>query len=119
MLATAMLTAALAGILALYSTILVMNKTSGDEFAAMGHAQYVMEDIRNTDFVNITSRMYAGDWAWGQTEITNEGLVPLNNEQIYSMVSGSDPLDLDVMVTWMDGSGNARSLTLQTRIASP
>ena len=117
-LATAILAFALASLLALFVSCMLLNDASRNLTQATGHAQFVMEEIRNTDFSNIASNIGNGDWDWDNSTVTAQGLDALRSESIDTQVSGSDPLDVSVTVSWQDRSGRDRNMTLETLFTS-
>ncbi len=114
LLASAILVFALAGLLALFIHCLFLNADNRNLSLATGHAQYVLEEIKNTNFLDIQTDINNGNWDWDSTEIESEGLDALSAESIDTQVSGTDPLDIAVTVNWTDRSGRMRTLTLET-----
>lgn len=119
LLASAILVFALSGLLALFTNCIVLNETGRNSFIALHHAELVMEEIKNTDFSNISNKILNGDWDWDESDIGSKGLTPLANEQIDTSVSGSDVLDITVMVIWLDRGARSRNLSLTTKIVNP
>lgn len=109
---------ALSGLLVLFSNVMVLNQTTQHQFNGLNHAEFVMEDIKHTDFANIASQITAGNWNWNATAITAHGLSPLVNEQIVTTVSGTDLLTVIVTVSWMDQGNKLRSLSLTTKMVA-
>jgi len=77
-----------------------------------------MEDIRNTTFGNISTNITNGNWDWDAGTVALKGLHALNSESIATSVSGSDPVDVTVTVSWHDLNGRVRSFNLRTYISS-
>ncbi|MCG8430607.1 MAG: hypothetical protein MJA29_05510 [Candidatus Omnitrophica bacterium] len=116
LLAAGLLTVALTSILALYSKILIMNESSREQFTALSHAEYVLAEIRDTDFKYVDAMVDGGSWDWSETYIQSNGLTPLTNESIDTSSTGTDVLDVSTSVTWTDRQGSSRSMTVQTKI---
>lgn len=85
----------------------------------MTHAQYVLEDIKSTNFNNIASQINGGYWDWDAAAITSEGLTAIASEAIVVQVSGTDLLDITVTVSWKDRGVRDNSVTLETLIVEP
>ena len=80
---------------------------------ATGHAQLVLEEIKNTNFDNIETNINAGNWDWDESEITANDLPVLRNEAVDTAVSDSgDPLGVLVTVSWQDRLGGAQTISL-------
>ena len=105
----------------LYSfiTCSFLNESNRNSVHATNHVQYIMEEIKNTDFNEIKSRIESGYWDWNSETITSKGLTPLNNESIDTQVTGSELLDIVVMVNWKDRGKNYRSLSIETLRVKP
>jgi hypothetical protein len=86
---------------------------------ATTHAQYVMEEIKNTDFNEVKSRIESGYWDWNTQTIEAQGLTALNNESIDAQVTGEALLDIVVEVRWQDRGGRERNTSLETLLAEP
>lgn len=119
LLASVILAVALSVLLLEFLGCAVLSEAARNLTRAITHAQYVMEDIKNTTFINIKSKIDNGDWDWDSTDISNEGLTPLRNEIIDTNVSGTDLLDVTVNVSWQNKGGRAQSTFLETLIAEP
>jgi hypothetical protein len=122
LLAAAILAFVLTGLLALFINCIFINEANRNLSSATGHAQFVMEEIKNTDFNSIESKINNGDWDWTDSQtIESKGLAPLNNESIDTQEVGGDTelLDVRVTVNWQDRRRRNRSLTLETLIAEP
>ncbi len=112
-LAAAILVFALAGLLALFISCMLLNESSRNRATAIAHAQYVMEEIKNTNFANIETNINAGNWNWDETEIENESLPVLKSELITTTVPASgDPVEVLVEVEWQDRLGGAQTISL-------
>jgi hypothetical protein len=117
-----------AAILAVVASVLILsfiacmflNEASRNTTIAGGHAQFVIEEIKNADFDTIESRINNGDWNWDSAQISAGTLIPLSGESITTTVTPSGRLlEVEVTVDWLDRSTRARSLTVETLIASP
>jgi len=119
LLASTILAFVLSGLLALFCSVIAMNEANRSQFSALSHAEFVMEDIKNTTFSNIATNIQNGNWDWDSSAIISQGLVPLSTEQIDTSVSGSSVLNTTVAVSWMDKGNRARNFSLSTKIVSP
>lgn len=115
------LTFALVSVLALFANCVILNESNRNLTIAVSHAQFVMEEIKNTKFANISS----GDWDWDPTQIATKGLSALTNELITTMISlETDDLlddlwDVAVSVEWYDRKRKHPPIILRTLIAEP
>ncbi len=119
LLASVILAVALSVLLLEFLSCAVLSEAARNLTRAVAHAQYVMEDIKNTTFINIKSKIDNGDWDWDSADISNEGLTPLRNEIIDTSVSGTDLLDVTVNVSWQNKGGRSQYTSLETLIAEP
>lgn len=110
---------AIPGVLLVLMHTSFVNEASRSASLATMHAQYVLENIRNTDFTSISSGIGNGTWDWNATQIQAQNLTALQSEQIDTAVSGSDLLTVTVNVTWVDEPDRNRSLSMQTVIGQP
>jgi prepilin-type N-terminal cleavage/methylation domain-containing protein len=117
LLACAILAYALSVILSTFIMTVELNEMSRNLITATTHLEAVLEEIRGTTFENVETAIGTGTWNWDTTEITNNGLAPLNSESIVTTSSGSNPLTVTVSVTWEDNRGRSRSKSLQTMIS--
>ena len=104
-------------ILTIYANCSYLDEASRNLIVATSHADFVMEDIRNTTFSNISTNISNGNWNWNSTNITAAQLTPMNNESIATQVSGTNPLDVTVTVTWRDSQQKNRTKVLETLIS--
>ena len=112
-LAAAILVFALAGLLALFISCMLLNESSRNRATAIAQAQYVMEEIKNTNFDVIETNINAGNWNWDEAEIENESLPVLKSEFITTTVPASgDPAEVLVEVEWQDRLGGAQTISL-------
>lgn len=118
LLASAILVVTLSGLAALFSYILVLNETNRNKYSALNHAEFVMEEIKNTTFSGIVTAIQNGNWDWNSSAISSHGLVALTGEQIDTSVSGTTILDVTTVVSWQDTGGRQRSLTVTTKMVS-
>ncbi len=121
LLAAVILAVALSILLLEFLSCSLLGEASRNLTRATMHAQYVMEDIKNTTFSSIKANIESGYWDWDSTDITSNGLTPLRNESIDTSVSGTDLLDITVNVSWDDRSGRHHTpgVSLETLIAQP
>lgn len=117
--AAAILITALCGIMLCFTACIFLNQASRNLSRASSHAQYVMEDIKNTDFSSIMTKCTSGDWQWNIATIESNGLSALDSEAITTTVTGTDLLDVNVIVTWQDRGSRWRATSLETLIAEP
>ena len=116
LLSTAILAYALSGILALFFYCFFTNEMNRNLSTATSHAEYVMESIRNTTFGNISTNINSGTWDLNTAAVTSAGLSALNSESIDTQVSGANPLDVTVTVSWQDRRQRNRTKVLETLI---
>ena len=103
--------------LTVYANCCSLEEASRNLIVATSHADFVMEDIRNTSFSNLSTDITSGNWNWNSTNITAAQLTPLNNESIATQASGTNPLDITVTVTWRDSQQKNRTKVLETYIS--
>ena len=121
LLAAAILVFVLAGLLALFINCLLLNEANRNLTVATAHAQYIMEQIKDTDFSQVETKINLGDWDLDASEIESApyNLTALSNENIDTIVSQSgNPLGISVTVQWDDRPGRSRSAQLDTLIAN-
>ena len=117
LLAVAILAFVLCGLLVLFVNCMFLNEASRNLTVAITHAQYVMEDIKNTYFSEIKTMIDNGYWDWDSTDFASRGLIALNNELIdTNRGSGSDLFEVIVNVQWEDGRQRQRYTELRTLI---
>lgn len=119
LLAAAILVFVLSGLLVLFINSAFLNEANRNLSVAASHAQFVMEDIKNTDFINIKTKIDNGDWDWNTQTIGARGLSALNNEAIDTNSAGTNLLDIVVTVAWQDRGSRNRSMALETLITEP
>lgn len=115
MIAAFIMVFSVSAILLLFMNCIFMNTASRNTTVATSHAQYLLEEIRNTPFASIPA-------TWdGQTRdsLNNpEGFSLLDNESIIISAPSADPIQVTVDVYWYDDGVRARSIELQTLIAN-
>ena len=94
-----------------------LNESSRNLITSIAHAEYVMEDIKNTAFSSLATNLANGDWTWNNAAVASHGLTPMNSESITTTYTGSNPLDITVTVNWNDTRGRSRAKTLRTLIS--
>jgi len=119
LLAVTILAISLGSILLALVQCFLLNEANRNLTIALTHAEYVLEEIKNTNFESIKTKIENGDWDWDSSEIASQGLIPLNNENIDTAVTGTTLLDIEVTVTWKDRGLRNRSTSLETLIAQP
>lgn len=121
LLAAAILVLVLAGLLLLFLNCLVLNEANRNLTVATSHAQYIMEQIKDTDFSDAETRINTGDWDLDTSEIQSSpyNFTALNGEAIDASVTQSgNPLGVSVTVQWNERGQRSRSATLETLIAN-
>jgi len=117
LLTAAIMAFVLCGLLILFVNCSFLNDANRNLVVAMTHIQYILEDIRNTDFTGLESTITTGSWDWNEGDIVSNNLISLPNEYIDTNVFQSgNPLGVSVMVTWQDRRGRDRSREIQTLI---
>ena len=117
LLAVAILAFVLCGMLVLFVNLLFLNEANRNLTLSVSHVQYVMEDIRNTQFSEIKSKIDNGDWDWDAADITAQGLAVLINESIDTSRGLDDnPVEVTVSVQWEDRRQRQRQVELRTLI---
>ena len=122
LLAAAILAFAVSSILLAFISCMVLNEMNRNLTTATSHAQFVLEEIKDTNFNAVkgcTGNCTA--WDWSSTSINSKGIEALPNESIDTTVSliGSTLLDVTVRVGWKDRGLRSRNVTLETLIAEP
>ncbi len=108
----------LSAVLATFIGSVTLNAMSRDLSIATSHAQYILEDIRNTTFANVATNVTAGNWTWNTAAVTSNGLTAMKSESISTTSSGTTLLDVTVTITWVDTPGRTRTKTLRTLISA-
>lgn len=108
----------LTGLLALFMNCIFLNESSRNLAVAISHAEYIMEEVKNTDFNSIKTKSDNGDWDWNSAMIVSQGLTAtaLESEYIDTNTTGTDLLDVRVTVAWKDRSSRDRNTALETLI---
>jgi prepilin-type N-terminal cleavage/methylation domain-containing protein len=117
LLVTAILGYASAMVLLTFMTGTSLNEQSRNLISATSHAEFVMESVKNTAFSNLVTNINAGTWTWNTAAVTASGLIPLNSETITTTSTGTNPVDITVLVSWHDTKSRSRTKTLRTVIA--
>lgn len=116
-LAAAVMVFVMSGILGFFIHCSLLNEGNCNSSVAMDHAQYIMEEIRDTTFSQIQSNINNGIWDLNATVLANApyNLVVLNNEFIDTEVfQAGDPLGFSVTVIWNDRKQRARNIAFRT-----
>jgi len=119
LIALAILAVVLTGSLAVFINCILLNEATRNLNIAIGHTEFVMEEIKNTLFTTIKTKSDNGDWDWDRATIESYGLTPLNNESIDTSVTGTDLLDINITTSWKDRGKRERSFKLETLLAAP
>lgn len=106
---------AFVSVLALFASCVISNESNRNLTVALSHAQFAMEEIKNTNFLSIAG----GDWDWDSEQIGEKGLNALMDESITTTITGADLLNVTIVVDWHDRGGRDRSIELKTLIAEP
>ncbi|MBI4308864.1 MAG: hypothetical protein HY591_00880 [Candidatus Omnitrophica bacterium] len=117
LLTAAILSYSLSVVLVTFVNSIALNEASRNLTTAVSHANYVLENIRNTTFASIATNVSSGTWDWNASTITSQGLTALNNESTAVTSSGTNPLDVTVAVSWNDLNGRNRSRVVKTSIS--
>lgn len=116
LLVVAILAFALTAMLLVFINSMMLNASNRNLTIAMNHAQYALEEVKNTPFSSISANYNAV--AWDNATISAKGLTPLNNEIItFSAPSATDIIDVTANVTWIERGSRNRSLAVETLIA--
>jgi len=105
----------LTSVLAFFGNALALNELSRNLHTATTHAQYILEDIRNSTYSTVPTQVSTGVWDWDAAALTLRGLAPLKNESITVTSAGTTLLTLEVTVTWDESNGRHRSIVLTTQ----
>jgi prepilin-type N-terminal cleavage/methylation domain-containing protein len=119
LLAASILAFAIAGILLLFVNCSLLNESNRNLTIAASHAQFVMEDIKNSNFATLQADIGAGNWNWTADIISSQNLTPLDNESITTQASGAGALDITVTVLWQDRNQRNRQFVLETIMGMP
>lgn len=115
----AILAYVLCGILALFINCIFLNEGNRNLSIAIGHAQFALEEMKNTAFASIQTSVPP----WNTATINAKGLVPLIGESINIAVSvpgpGVELKDVNVTVAWRDRNLRDRNVSLRTLITEP
>lgn len=117
LLAAAILAFVIAGLLMLFINCAFLNDANRNLTIATAHAQFAMEEIKNTTFASIDSTYNNVDWY--SAELQSKELVPLNTEKVHFDVTGTDSLDVKVTLTWKDRGVRDSCLSFETLITEP
>ena len=105
------------GILTLFLHCSLLNETNRNLGNAVAHAQYIMEQIINTAFYQIETKINGDYWDLDENAIGSAPyeLRALKNESIDTQVFQSgNPLGVSVRVKWNDRWGRERYTVLET-----
>jgi len=107
---------AILGLTLFYVNGQLINEANRNLSVAVSHAQFAMEDIKNSNFATLKTDIANGNWNWNSTVINAAGLTALKNETIHTSSTGTNPLDITVTVSWQDRTLQNRTFVLETLI---
>lgn len=135
LLASVIIATVLSVLLLEFITCAYLSESSRNLTRAITHAQYVMEEIKDTTFGSIASSVLDADGIGNKFCVDNEtcntgdaayqdlwkGQHILKNETIVTTVDDDNPdlLKITVTVSWTDKSTRTSTTSLQTLIADP
>lgn len=114
LIAVLILAISIAAIVSFFFLSLTLNQANRNATIAASHAQFVLENIRNTDPASISTQINEGGWDWDGEALTSAGLTPLQGETIATTGEGSGLLTVTVTIDWEDPGSRARSFSLVT-----
>jgi prepilin-type N-terminal cleavage/methylation domain-containing protein len=128
LLAAAILSLASAVLFLLFGNCILLNEFNRNRSIALSHAQYVLEEIKNSNFTTLEADINDGDWDWNTNQLENIfdpgdniEIIPLRSEVIDTNVNdigvAAPLLDVVATVTWQSRGGENRVITLETLIA--
>ena len=115
--ASKVIVAAVLGIIGTLANLLVLSELNRGKTLAVIHSQYIMETIKDAGFTNLEIDINNGDYDYTTNELAGNpfNFITLLNETVNTQViSGGNPLQISVTVTWQDRMSNARTLTFET-----
>lgn len=123
LLAAAILAFALAGTLVLLSACILLNEGNRNLSVAVTHAQYAMEELKNSNFSSIPGYNDVS-WVWDNSTKSWSGnsnpvnFQGLDAENINFTVGnvGTGAYDINITATWRDQGVRQRATTLRTLI---
>jgi prepilin-type N-terminal cleavage/methylation domain-containing protein len=108
---------ALSSLLMFFTNSVALNENARNMTVAMTHAEFVLEEVRNTPYATAITQIDAYNWTWSTPSgIYAKGLSPLNNEMITTTRSNTLPPEVTVTVNWQDAHQRSRSLAFGTII---
>lgn len=126
LLAAGIMAFVLVGLLQLFISCIFINEANRNLSIASVHGQYVLEEMKNTNFTSFKNGSVDANTNWdlNSTAINLKGLGALNTEQITTDASWidiltKDRLDISVTVSWKDFGVRNRSLVFRTMITEP
>lgn len=117
MLAAMIIAFCLTGILAFFMNSTLLNQSNRDTISASSHCQYILEDIRNTPFSQVSAKVGNGDWNLTAAELAaspyNFTVLP-NETVVTSVFQSGNPLGVSVNVTYKLQGRMDRAYELRT-----
>ncbi|MCM8786680.1 MAG: hypothetical protein NC935_01345 [Candidatus Omnitrophica bacterium] len=118
LLATVVLVVALGSIVIGFIACFILNESSRNLTIATTHAQYVLEEIKDSAMAreDIKSQINNGNWDWEEeTDFTTRGINRLNNETIDTEAEGGGLVNVTVTVYWKN-RGRDTNITFYTQM---
>lgn len=111
LLAVVILVIALCSLLVSMLASSFLNAANRNLTTAISHAQFALEEIRNTPFYS------TANFTWNEAAIQAKDLLPLSEESLCANITGNDFRNVTVTVNWKDYRSRDRIITLYTSIA--
>ena len=133
MIAAALMTLIGAMVYLSFGNCIILNQFNRNRTIAITHAEYILEEIKNENFIGLEARIAAdGEWDLATNAITalfdpndDSVYIPLENEMIdtngVDVSAGLDGslLDVAITVSWTNRAGATRDIVLETLMAEP
>ena len=126
LLAAGIMAFVLVGLLQLFISCIFLNEANRNLSIASVHGQYILEEMKNTNFTNFKNGSVNANTNWdlNSATVNLKGLGALNTELINTDAAWvneatKDCLDITVTVSWKDFGVRDRSLVFWTMITEP